>query len=91
MPEVRIHDLRHSAASFLINANHSLYVVQKLLGHTQIKTTARYSHLAPETMLNAVDTMADGAGMGVTPVAPVPPTTPTPVLRLIGKKEKKAA
>jgi integrase len=91
MPEVRIHDLRHSAASFLINANHSLYVVQKLLGHTQIKTTARYSHLAPETMLNAVDTMADAAGMGVTAVAPVPPTTPTPVLRLIGKKEKKAA
>ena len=51
MPEVRIHDLRHSAASFLINANHSLYVVQKLLGHTQIKTTARYSHLVL-TVLN---------------------------------------
>lgn len=65
MPELRMHDLRHSAASFLINSNHSLYVVQKLLGHTQIKTTARYSHLAPETMLNAADAMANAAGLGV--------------------------
>ena len=87
MPVVRIHDLRHSAASFLINSNHSLYVVQKLLGHTQIKTTARYSHLAPETMLNAVDTMADAAGMGmmVTP-APVSPAVAWPAtIRVTGR------
>jgi integrase len=92
MPEVRIHDLRHSAASFLINSNHSLYVVQKLLGHTQIKTTARYSHLAPETMLNAVDTMANTAGWGMAPVVTaVPPVPPSPVLRLIGQEGKKVA
>jgi integrase len=90
MPDVRIHDLPHSAASFLINANHSLYVVQKLLGHTQIKTTARYSHLAPETMLNAVDTMADAAGLGMTPVEPPAPPV-SPVLRLIGQEEKRVA
>ena len=78
MPELRIHDLRHSAASFLINSNHSLYVVQKLLGHTQIKTTARYSHLAPETMLNAADAMANAAGLGM-PVVP-DPVAPDPVL-----------
>jgi integrase len=65
MPELRMHDLRHSFASFLINSNHSLYVVQKLLGHTQIKTTARYSHLAPETLLNAADAAANAAGLGV--------------------------
>ena len=76
-----MHDLRHSAASFLINSNHSLYVVQKLLGHTQIKTTARYSHLAPETMLNAADAMANAAGLGVTPTpAPVSPEV-APFLR----------
>lgn len=65
LAEVRLHDLRHSAASFLINSNHSLYVVQRLLGHTQIKTTARYSHLAPETMLHAADAMANAAGLGI--------------------------
>jgi len=74
MPELRMHDLRHSAASFLVNSNHSLYVVQKILGHSQIKTTARYSHLAPETLLNAADAMASAAGMGVTPQ----PTMPSP-------------
>ena len=65
MPELRMHDLRHSFASFLINSNHSLYVVQKLLGHTQIKTTARYSHVSPVTLLNAVDAAAGAAGMGM--------------------------
>jgi len=65
MPELRMHDLRHSFASFLINSNHSLYVVQKLLGHTQIKTTARYSHVSPGTLLNAADAAASAAGMGM--------------------------
>ena len=89
MPELRIHDLRHSAASFLINSNHSLYVVQKLLGHTQIKTTARYSHLAPETMLNAADAMANAAGLGM-PVRP-DPVSPDPVVPALRLVEKVAA
>jgi site-specific recombinase XerD len=59
-----MHDLRHSAASFLINANQSLYVVSKYLGHTQIRTSARYSHLAPEKMLSAADGIAEAAGLG---------------------------
>jgi len=46
LKDVRIHDLRHSYASFLVNAGRSLYEVQRLLGHTQIKTTQRYAHLA---------------------------------------------
>jgi hypothetical protein len=46
-----------------------LYEVQKLLGHTQIKTTQRYAHLAPETLLEAtnVATRAVGSLMGVMP------------------------
>jgi integrase len=44
----RMHDLRHTFASFLINADRSLYEVQKILGHTQIKTTQRYSHLSQD-------------------------------------------
>jgi site-specific recombinase XerD len=41
LKDVRLHDLRHSFASFLVNAGRSLYEVQKILGHTQVKTTQR--------------------------------------------------
>ena len=53
MPELRIHELRHSFASFLVNAGRSLYEVQNILGHAQTQTTQRYSHLAHETLLAA--------------------------------------
>lgn len=50
---VRLHDLRHSFASFLVNQGISLYVVQGLLGHSHARTTQRYAHLAHETLLDA--------------------------------------
>lgn len=55
LADVRIHDLRHSFASFLVNAGRSLYEVQKILGHTQVKTTQRYAHLSQETLLDAAN------------------------------------
>ncbi|MPT04904.1 MAG: DUF4102 domain-containing protein [Delftia sp.] len=58
MPELRMHDLRHTFASNLVNSGQSIYVVSKLLGHSQLKTTARYSHLADETLMSAVDAAA---------------------------------
>jgi integrase len=67
MPEVRIHDLRHSFASFLINAGRSLYEVQKILGHTQIRTTQRYAHLSQETLLDAANTAVDALGVEFAP------------------------
>ncbi len=53
--DLRIHDLRHSAASFMINAGIDLYAVGKVLGHADHKSTMRYSHLANETLLAAVE------------------------------------
>lgn len=53
--DVRVHDLRHSFASFLINNGRTLYEVQRILGHTQIKTTQRYAHLNQETLLDAAN------------------------------------
>lgn len=50
VPNLRIHDLRHSFASALVNHGVPIYDVQKLLGHQSIKTTERYSHLAPERL-----------------------------------------
>ena len=67
MPELRMHDLRHSFASFLVNAGRSLYEVQNILGHTQMRTTQRYSHLAPGTLLDAVDAAVGAAGLGLAP------------------------
>lgn len=49
LTDLRLHDLRHSFASFLVNSGTSLYVVQHLLGHTQPRTTQRYAHIAPQT------------------------------------------
>jgi len=52
---VRIHDLRHSFASFLVNAGRSLYEVQELLGHADSRTTTRYAHLSRERLQEAVE------------------------------------
>ena len=60
--EVRLHDLRHSYASFLVNAGRSLYEVQKLLGHHDPKVTMRYAHLSPQAMLEAVNVVGNVVG-----------------------------
>ncbi len=62
VPDVRIHDLRHSAASNLVNAGQSLYVVAKVLGHAQTRTTERYAHLDSEVLLNAVNAASQISG-----------------------------
>ena len=60
LPELRVHDLRHSFASFLVNAGRSLYEVQELLGHADIRTTSRYAHLSRERLREAVETVPLG-------------------------------
>ncbi|MEJ6011519.1 tyrosine-type recombinase/integrase [Novosphingobium aquae] len=52
---LHIHDLRHSAASFMINAGIDLFAVGKVLGHADHQSTMRYSHLANDTLLAAVE------------------------------------
>lgn len=50
LEDVRIHDLRHSHASFAVAAGESLPMIGKLLGHSQVATTARYAHLADDAV-----------------------------------------
>lgn len=69
LDDVRIHDLRHSFASFLVNSGRSLYEVQKLLGHTQIKTTQRYAHLSQETLLEATNAVSESLSIIGQPMA----------------------
>ncbi len=57
LSHLRIHDLRHSFASFLVNAGRSLYEVQEILGHADIRTTSRYAHLSRERLQEAVDSV----------------------------------
>ncbi|MFC7334789.1 tyrosine-type recombinase/integrase [Rhodocista pekingensis] len=50
LPDLRIHDLRHSFASAAVGMGESLPMIGKLLGHTQVQTTARYAHLADDPL-----------------------------------------
>ncbi|WP_300686854.1 site-specific integrase, partial [uncultured Bilophila sp.] len=58
LADVRIHDLRHTFASFLVNAGHSLYEVQKLLGHSDPRTTMRYAHLEQASLVTVAETVS---------------------------------
>lgn len=52
---VRIHDLRHTHASILVNLGLSLPIIGKLLGHTQAATTHRYAHLQDDPLRAATE------------------------------------
>ena len=67
-----MHDLRHTFASNLVNAGHSLFVVSKALGHTNTLMTQRYSHLSDETLFAAVDSAANAMGPSWTEVKQLP-------------------
>lgn len=55
LKDARIHDLRHTFASVAVSNGQSLPMIGKLLGHTQVQTTARYAHLANEPVLTAAN------------------------------------
>lgn len=58
LPDVRIHDLRHTFASLLVSGGASLEMIGKLLGHSQIQTTLRYAHLMDSPLRAGVDAVA---------------------------------
>lgn len=57
--DVCMHDLRHSCASFLVNEGRTIYEVQRILGHSNVKTTQRYAHLSPDTLLAATNVVSN--------------------------------
>lgn len=59
IPDVRIHDLRHTFASLLVSGGASLEMIGRLLGHTQIGTTQRYAHLIDAPLRAGVNAVGE--------------------------------
>lgn len=67
LPDVTLHDLRHSFAAIADGRGLSLRMIGGLLGHKSASSTARYAHLAQEAMLDGADAIGgliSGAGEG---------------------------
>ena len=64
--DLRIHDLRHTAASWLVMEGVPLLQVSRLLGHRSITQTERYAHLAPESSRALVEVLAGNANSSST-------------------------
>lgn len=71
--DVRLHDLRHSFASVGLASGDILPMIGKLLGHADVKTTARYAHLADDPVKAAAKRISGtiAAAMNGVPLAPV--------------------
>jgi hypothetical protein len=60
----RLHDLRHTYASNMIGAGHSLVVLSRALGHSSIQQSAVYSHIGDAALIAGADAAADAIGKG---------------------------
>jgi integrase len=67
LQDIRLHDLRHNFASSAVSAGQSLYIVGKLLGHTQSQTTQRYAHLAADPLHQAADEISKALDKSIKP------------------------
>ncbi|MBY0563140.1 MAG: site-specific integrase [Hyphomonadaceae bacterium] len=59
LPDVRLHDLRHTAASVAVANGASLPMIARILGHADTKTTQRYAHLSDAPVRHVVEGLAD--------------------------------
>ncbi len=73
LDNVRLHDLRHSFASIGAAAGLGLFVIGKVLGHSQTSTTQRYAHLAEDPVRAASDRISSeiSAALDGSPQAPI--------------------
>jgi len=55
---IRFHDMRHTFASQFVMNKGDIYTLQKLLGHTSVTMTQRYSHLSEEFMQGAANVVS---------------------------------
>jgi len=69
LPHLRLHDLRHLFASFLVNNGRTLLEVQQVLGHADPRVTLRYSHLSSKTLQEAANSASIKIKGGMKPAA----------------------
>ena len=67
LEDVRLHDLRHSFASRALALGEDLAMIGKLLGHKKIQTTARYAHLARDSVKEAAALVAASIAADIMP------------------------
>lgn len=74
--DVRIHDLRHSYASRALALGEGLTMIGRLLGHSDVGSTARYAHLARDAERVAVARVGGSIAADILRMEPVPGTDP---------------
>ena len=67
LDDVRIHDLRHTFASVAVSSGEGLPMIGKLLGHTQVQTTARYAHLFNKPVKQAAGNISSSIAAALGP------------------------
>lgn len=70
LEDVRLHDLRHTAASVALAGGASLEVIQILLGHRELRTTERYAHLAGGPVRLAAERLGETLAAALDDAAP---------------------
>lgn len=65
LDDLRIHDLRHSFASDALQLGQDLTMIGRLLGHTQVQTTARYAHLKTDPVRSAADAVSEAVAQAL--------------------------
>ena len=58
MSDVTLHTMRHTCASRLVQGGMDIYKVQKWMGHSDIKVTQKYAHLAPSHLAGGVEILS---------------------------------
>ncbi len=71
--DVRLHDLRHSFASFAVQSGGSLFLVGKVLGHKHGRTTERYAHTNDEPLLATAELAAQRIDLALRATYTAPP------------------
>lgn len=84
----RIHDLRHSFASFGAGASLGLPIIGKLLGHSQAATTHRYAHLDADPMHKAANTIGGAIAAAMSARSPAVAERPKPTVTSIQNELK---
>jgi integrase len=65
LKDCRLHDLRHTFASVAVASGQALPMIGKLLGHSQVQTTARYAHLGGDPVAAAANDVSDAIAAGL--------------------------